>query len=180
MYTPEPREEDIKKAKGLSTLLFIGGVVQIIVMVTIFWILSSGGAFQSSGGSGTNLGAPFIFALFGLMNLTLIATAVLVYLRISYLSALILLFISIVTAFPVGSIFVVIGLFKLPKARKAFPNQLKEVTRKAEAKKKVKKESVKTRLDLECPQCEKDFAVKDTGKRPLPIKCPHCGVEGEI
>ena len=180
MDTLEPSEEDIKKAKGLSMLLFIGGIIQIIVVVMVMWILSSGGAFERSGGTGINLGAPFIFALFGLMNLTLIAAAILIYLRVSYLSASILLFISILTALPIGTIFVVIGIFKLQKARNAFPGQLEEVTRKAEAKKKIKKDHPKGRLDLECPQCGKDFAVKDSGKRPLPIKCPHCGVEGEI
>ena len=133
-YPIEVKEEDIRKARNLSILLFIGGVVQIIVMVTIFWILSSGGGFQSSGGSGTNLSAPFIFTLFGLMNLTLIVAAVMVYLRVSYLGALILLFISVVTAFPLGTIFAIIGLFMLPKARKAFPGQLKKMIERGDVR----------------------------------------------
>lgn len=180
MYPVEVKEGDLRKARNLSIFLFTGAIIQIIGIVTTLWILSSGGAFQSSGGTGINLGAPFTFTLFGIMNLTLIAAAVLIYLRVSYLSASILLFISILTALPIGTIFVVIGIFKLQKARNAFPGQLEEVTRKAEAKKKIKKDHPKGRLDLECPQCGKDFAVKDSGKRPLPIKCPHCGVEGEI
>ena len=132
MYPVEVKEGDLRKARNLSIFLFTGAIIQIIGIVTTLWILSSGGAFQSSGGTGINLGAPFTFTLFGIMNLTLIAAAVLIYLRVSYLSASILLFISILTALPIGTIFVVIGIFKLQKARNAFPGQLKRMMGRGE------------------------------------------------
>ncbi len=34
-------------------------------------------------------------------------------------------------------------------------------------------------IDLRCPECGGTFTEQDTGERPLPIQCPHCGVQGK-
>lgn len=176
----EASEEDIKKARSLFYLLLIGAILQILIMVGILYIFSQGGAFDDSGSTGTNLGGTYIFIVIGLFSLTLVAAAVFVYMRSGYTIAWVLLLASIITTFPAGAVFAVIGLFKMPGVRNAFPDQLERSIKRAEAKEKLTKEKAKEKIELECPQCEKDFAVLDTGKRPLPIKCPHCGVEGEI
>jgi len=33
---------------------------------------------------------------------------------------------------------------------------------------------------VECPGCSVSFKVEDTGEDPLPVKCPDCGMEGEL
>jgi len=176
----EASEEDIKKAHGLFVLLLVGAIIQILLMVGILYIFAQGGVLDDSGSGGTNFGGVYIFILVGFLNIPLIAAAVFVYMRSGYTIAGVLLVISIITTLPVGTIFVIIGLFKMRGARNAFPSQLESSIKRAEAKKKLAKEKSKEKIELECPQCEKDFKVLDTGKRPLPIKCPHCGVEGEI
>ena len=50
---------------------------------------------------------------------------------------------------------------------------------KIEAEAKILEKEVK-KLELECPECGMDITIKDTGKRPIPISCPHCGAEGEF
>jgi len=35
-------------------------------------------------------------------------------------------------------------------------------------------------FEVECPGCSVSFKVEDTGEDPLPVKCPECGIEGEL
>lgn len=170
----------LKKQKGLRTLLFVGFVTQAIVMFIFLLIVSKGGALDTptDTSGGVNFGGPWIFALLFFINLPLLASAILVTLRSAFSTARVLLIVSIITSIPIGTFFALIGLVKLSKAKRAFPGMLERIEKRQKAKKKLKGKT--EILELECPDCGNDFKIKDKGKRPLAIKCPHCGVEGEI
>jgi len=47
-------------------------------------------------------------------------------------------------------------------------------------KEESKAESLKTQSQsFQCPNCNKSFKLTET-KRPVTVKCPHCGVRGEV
>ena len=175
----EPSEDDIKKANNLAVLLIVGQVLTLMGVSLLVWVLYNGGALDSEGA----FGGKTIIALWYILNLPLGVAAVFTFLRSGYKLVFIFLAMGLLfglTSLGIGTIFSIICLIKLSKSKNAFPDQLERSIKRAEAKKKIDKDRKAVKLELECPQCEKDFAVKDNGKRPLAIKCPHCGVEGEI
>ncbi|MDP6155297.1 MAG: hypothetical protein QF682_04055 [Candidatus Thermoplasmatota archaeon] len=173
----EAAEEDIKKASNLAVLMLVGVIISFALITFAVWVLYSGGVF----GSGEFFGGTMIMILWYLSQIFLIIAVILLFLRSAYGVVRILLIINIFTGIIsiAGFIFSIIGSIKLSKTRKAFPLELERDKRTIEAEAKVSGKKVK-KLELECPECSKDFMIKDTGKRPLPIKCPHCGVAGEI
>ncbi len=54
--------------------------------------------------------------------------------------------------------------------------EVEKEMRKISFKKKVSQKL----FEVECPGCSVSFNVEDTGKDPLPVKCPECGIEGEL
>ncbi|MDP6155061.1 MAG: hypothetical protein QGH39_06495 [Candidatus Thermoplasmatota archaeon] len=55
----------------------------------------------------------------------------------------------------------------------------KEVEREMNKVSFKKKVSQKL-FEVECPGCSVSFKVEDSGEDPLPVKCPECGIEGEL
>jgi len=173
----EPAEEDIKKASSLGVLMAVGIILSLATITFFVWVL-----YNDALASGEFFGGTMIIILWYVSQIFFIGALILVFMRSAYSLIRILLIISIFTglfAVGIGTLFSIICLFKLSGARKAFPLELEKDKRKIEAVAKVAGKKVK-KLELECPECAKDFTIKDTGKRPLPIKCPHCGVAGEI
>ena len=173
----EPAEEDIKKASSLGVLMLVGVILSFAVITLAVWVLHSGGVF----GSDEFFGGTMIIILLYLSQIFIIIAIILLFMRSAYGVIRILLIINIFTGTLslVGFVFSIIGSLKLSKTRKAFALELEKDNRQLAAEAKISGKKVK-KLELECPECGKDFTIKDTGKRPLPIKCPHCGVAGEI
>ena len=173
----EPAEEDIQKASSLGVLMVVGLILSLALITFLVWIF-----YEDALGGSEFFGGMMIIILWYLSQSFLILAIILLFLRSGYGVIRILLIISIFAGFtapPVASIFSIIGLLKLSKTRKAFPLELEKDKRTLEAEAKISGKKVK-KLELECPECARDFTIKDTGKRPLAIKCPHCGVAGEI
>ena len=173
----EPAEEDIKKASSLAVLMAVGVVLSLVVITFLIWIL-----YTDALASDEFFGGTMIIILWYLSQIFIIGAVILLFMRSAYGMIRILLIINIFTGLAslgVATIFSIIGLIKLSKARSAFPLELEKDKRQMDAEVKISGQKVR-KLELECPECSKDFTIKDTGKRPLPIKCPHCGVAGEI
>lgn len=177
----EPSEEDAKKANSLVWWMGGGWLGAMLGASLIIWLIlyPSGTALSSDDLFGGNM----IIGLWYIFNCALLLTAILTYLRVGYWLIFVLILIATVAGIGsglIGTVFSVICLIKLFRCKNAFPAQLEKSVKRQEARKKINREKAATKLELECPGCDKGFAIKDTGKRPLPIKCPHCGVEGEI
>ena len=61
-----------------------------------------------------------------------------------------------------------------------YPERRKEQPKAQQKKEETAAERPPIRRKMRCKQCNGAFGIKDTGMRPLLLKCPHCGKKGGI